>query len=110
MVADFAASQQAARLFVTECLAGYVETFPLGSGYRLENVAVAPAAVGKGLGRALIGFAEAQARAQGFDRISLYTNVHMTENLSLYPHLGYRETGRRREDGFDRVYFEKRLS
>jgi len=33
----------------------------------------------------------------------------MTENLSIYPHLGYIEVDRREEDGFSRVYFEKRL-
>ena len=33
----------------------------------------------------------------------------MTENLALYPALGYVETGRRVEDGFSRVYFSKRL-
>jgi hypothetical protein len=33
----------------------------------------------------------------------------MVENLALYPRLGYREDGRRVEDGFDRVFFSKRL-
>ena len=34
----------------------------------------------------------------------------MTENLDFYPRLGYLETHRISEDGFDRVYFEKDLS
>jgi hypothetical protein len=33
----------------------------------------------------------------------------MTDNLGLYPRLGYEEFDRRREDGFDRVYFSKAL-
>ena len=33
----------------------------------------------------------------------------MTENLELYPRLGYREVDRREEDGFSRVFFRKRL-
>jgi hypothetical protein len=33
----------------------------------------------------------------------------MTENLGLYPRLGYQQFDRRVEDGFDRVYFEKTL-
>jgi hypothetical protein len=33
----------------------------------------------------------------------------MVENLAYYPRLGYVEYDRRREDGFDRVYFRKRL-
>lgn len=33
----------------------------------------------------------------------------MTDNLSIYPRLGYVEVERRLEDGFNRVFFEKRL-
>jgi hypothetical protein len=34
----------------------------------------------------------------------------MTENLRLYPSLGYDLIDRRREHGFDRVYFRKSLA
>jgi hypothetical protein len=34
----------------------------------------------------------------------------MTENLAFYPALGYTEVDRRREHGFERVFFEKRLT
>jgi hypothetical protein len=37
----------------------------------------------------------------------LYTNAAMSENLALYPRLGYREVDRRRDAGFDRVFFAK---
>ena len=47
----------------------------------------------------------ARARA-----VELYTNAQMTENLSLYPRLGYAKTGRRMEDGFDRVFYRKELA
>jgi hypothetical protein len=33
----------------------------------------------------------------------------MTENLKIYPKLGYTVVGRRTEAGFNRVYFEKTL-
>jgi len=33
----------------------------------------------------------------------------MTENLSLYPALGYHQFDRRVEDGFERIYFRKTL-
>ncbi|MEC9102228.1 MAG: GNAT family N-acetyltransferase, partial [Pseudomonadota bacterium] len=49
------------------------------------------------------------ARAEGLETVKLYTNVKMQANLTLYPRLGYVETARKSEDGFDRVYFEKRL-
>jgi hypothetical protein len=39
----------------------------------------------------------------------LYTNEVMTENQAIYAHLGYRETARRTEDGYHRVFMEKEL-
>jgi hypothetical protein len=54
-------------------------------------------------------FAEEVARRRGLDRVSLYTNEVMTENLSMYGHLGYREVARRTEAGYRRVFMEKAL-
>ncbi|TLS26047.1 hypothetical protein PpBr36_07122 [Pyricularia pennisetigena] len=75
----------------------------------LDNVAVAPRAQGQGVGRLLMSFAEDRARQEGLSTVKLYTHVLMTENIGLYGRLGYRETGRVSEKGFDRVYMEKRL-
>ena len=52
----------------------------------------------------------ARARAQGRPRLVLYTNVMMWENVALYGRWGFAETGRRREDGYERVYFAKDLA
>ena len=73
----------------------------------LESVAVDPAHQGQGIGRSLIDHAERVARDAGLGSVDLYTNAHMTENLRLYPSLGYDVVDRRREDGFDRVFFRK---
>jgi len=75
----------------------------------LENVAVAPEAHGQGVGRQLIDHAEAVARGRGFDRIRLYTHATMVENQAMYAHLGYVEIARGKEEGYDRVQFEKSL-
>jgi GNAT superfamily N-acetyltransferase len=75
----------------------------------IENVAVHPARQGTGLGRRLMEFAEEQARQRWINRLALYTNEIMTDNLEIYAHLGYRETGRRTEHGYRRVYMEKVL-
>jgi GNAT superfamily N-acetyltransferase len=75
----------------------------------LDNVAIAPSAQGRGYGRVLLDFAEQEARRQGYGAIRLYTNALMTENLTLYPRLGYVETHRGQEKGFSRVYMTKRL-
>lgn len=80
-----------------------------GRALELENVAVAPAVQGRGLGRALIAYAEEHARGLGLGAVELYTNEAMTENLRLYPRLGFVETDRRVEDGFRRVFFRKAL-
>jgi GNAT superfamily N-acetyltransferase len=75
----------------------------------LENVAVDPAAHGTGVGARLLSTAEEQAAELGLAEIRLYTNVVMTENLTYYPRRGYVETHRASENGFDRVYFTKRI-
>jgi GNAT superfamily N-acetyltransferase len=75
----------------------------------LENVAVTPAARGRRIGAALVAHAERLAAGWGLAEIRLYTNAAMTENLTYYPRLGYRETGRGELDGFQRVFFSKLL-
>lgn len=90
-------------------LQGYIVFRKTVGHMLLENVAVWPNATGGGIGRGLIQFCEDSARAANLRLVRLYTNAKMTANLSLYPHLGYVETDRRTEDGFDRIYFEKRL-
>ena len=112
MVADFAAAIEAGTLYVIEReaqICGFV-VFYAGNDYlHLENVAVDPRFQGLGLGMKLIEFVEQQARGGGYGSVELYTNVKMTENLGLYPRLGYVEFDRCIEDGFDRVYFSKTL-
>ncbi len=75
----------------------------------IDILAVLPEARHRGIGRRLLEFAEAEARRLGLPALRLFTNVAMTENLRFYPRVGYRQTEARSEDGFDRVYFEKRL-
>lgn len=76
----------------------------------LDNIAIAPHAQGKGHGRALVAFAEAEARRRGHASIRLYTHVLMTENVAIYGRLGFAETHRVTEKGYDRVYMAKRLA
>ncbi|MBV9783979.1 MAG: GNAT family N-acetyltransferase [Acidisphaera sp.] len=78
-------------------------------GLLLDNVAVAPAAQGRGIGHALIRFTEAEAARRGHRTIRLYTHVLMTENVALYTRAGFIETGRVSEKGYDRVYMAKTL-
>ena len=115
MVADFEAAQVAGDLWVVRPegsdgqIAGFVVAYGRDDHWHLENVAVDPAAQGTGLGRALIAHVEVLARGAGARALELYTNARMTENQTLYPRLGYTETGRATEDGFDRVFYRKEL-
>ncbi len=111
MVADFKALIGEGKVWVSDRspVNGYIVMYARDQALQIENVAVDPAQHGDGFGKALLGFAEAEAKRLNLDEITLYTNVHMTENLSFYPSMGYRETARRCEDGFDRVYFAKKL-
>jgi ribosomal protein S18 acetylase RimI-like enzyme len=73
----------------------------------LDNIAVDPQRQGQGLGRRLVAFAESEARRRGHDELRLYTHLTMTENIALYRHLGFVETGRGYEAGYDRVFMTK---
>jgi len=112
MRADFAAHLADDWLFVAEAdsgIAGYMVLCEVNGAWWLDNIATAPECRGAGLGRLLVGWAE-DWLSQRTDRVQLYTNVAMASNLGWYERLGYRQTGRRVVDGFDREYFEKYLT
>jgi ribosomal protein S18 acetylase RimI-like enzyme len=112
MVDDYARRIAAGQAQVLEDAGEIVGLLVLepGSGHLLlDNIAVDPARHGQGLGRQLMAFAEAEARRQGYDRVELYTNEVMLENIALYRRLGYVEVKRMQVDGYDRVYLQKRL-
>ena len=75
----------------------------------VETVAVRTGWQGEGLGRMLMEFAEEVARDRGLHEIRLYTNEKMTENLHFYRSLGYEETGRGLDEGYQRVFMKKVL-
>ena len=116
MVADFAAHVARGEVHVVDSqgqVLGYIVMMP-GKNTEagclfVENVAVHPGHQGRGLGRCLIAFAEERARRLDLAEVSLYTNVVMTENLEFYSRLGFAETRRVREHGFNRVYMAKRI-
>ena len=112
MLDDYRARIAAGQVTVAEreTLVGLAVLLPHPPKMLLDNIAVHPDAVGVGVGRRLMAHAEVEARADGHTHVRLYTNVAMMENLKFYPRLGYVEVERVREDGFERVYFEKPLA
>ena len=91
-------------------LASSIVLVAAGDHLIVNNVAVAPHLQGRGLGRALLTFAEAEARRRGLPEIRLHTNAAMPDNIAMYPKLGYTEAGRETRGGFHRVLFVKPLS
>ncbi len=80
-----------------------------GGELSIENIAVDPARQKSGIGRKLMAFAEAEARRLGCERVTLYTNEKMVENIPLYIHLGYVETELCAIGEFHRVFMHKTL-
>lgn len=111
MLDDYAARVREGVVWVIEEpeIAGLIVLLPKPDHLLLDNIAVAPARQGSGLGRRLLAFAEAEAGRRGFAEIRLYTHRTMVENQRLYAALGYEETGRGMEAGYERVFMRKRL-
>ena len=110
---DYAALIAAGRVWVAElagAVRGILVLIPRGDAMLLDNIAVAPDAQGRGLGRRMLEFAEAAALQAGYGAIRLYTNEAMTENIRLYTRIGYAETHRAEEKGLRRVYMRKGLT
>lgn len=112
MLDDYAAHIRSHAAWVVEyegAVAGLVVLLPEEDHLLLDNVAVDPARHGRGIGRALMRFAEEEAVRRGYRELRLYTHALMTENLAMYPALGWQETGRGEQAGYQRVFFRKRV-
>ena len=113
MTADYARAVASGQTWVAAQdgqVVGFVVLVDYPGYLLLENIAVLPAAQGRGVGRRLLALAEEHARGLGRSEIRLYTNEAMTENLAYYPRRGYTETHRAEQDGFRRVFFRKPLT
>jgi GNAT superfamily N-acetyltransferase len=88
-------------------VAAIIVLLPKKDHLLLDNIAVRPDRQGRGLGRALIAFAEAEARRLGLAELRLYTHEMMLENIALYARLGFAESGRGHQAGYDRVFMRK---
>jgi GNAT superfamily N-acetyltransferase len=113
MLDDYAARINARTAWVAEIdggVVGLLVLLPQEDHLLLDNVAVDPARHGQGIGRALMAFAEEEAIRQGYAELRLYTHEMMTENLAMYPALGWQETGRAEQNGYKRVFFRKQIN
>ena len=110
MLRDYRPSVKAGTTWVCGSpITAVLTLYPGDDHLLLENIAVHPSAQGRGLGRALMSFAEQEAARRGLTRMTLVTHEVMTENQAIYARLGYAEVERRAEDGYRRIYMEKHL-
>ncbi|MEU3516553.1 GNAT family N-acetyltransferase [Streptomyces sp. NPDC006654] len=110
MEADHAADVAAGRVFVVgEPVIGLVVIEAHQDHLFLDSIAVHPDAHGTGVGRRLLEFVDAHARALGLPEVRLYTNAMMWENQEIYPKYGYEVVGRRLNGPYDRIHYRKRL-
>ncbi|HEU5419976.1 MAG TPA: GNAT family N-acetyltransferase, partial [Streptosporangiaceae bacterium] len=91
-------------------LTAVLTLYPRPGHLYVESIAIHPDAQGRGLGRALMSFAEQEATRLGLTRMALVTHEVMTENQAIYARLGYVEVDRQAEDGYRRIFMEKQLS
>ena len=92
MTADYQAAIERHRfdlILQDGALVGLIQTVDEGDQLLIENLAVAPAFQGRGLGRRLLAHVEALALGLGRSRVRLYTNERFDENVGLYQSLGY---------------------
>ncbi len=78
MLDDYAARIAAAQLWVLEDAQGLAGVLVLEDGpdcFMLENIAVSPDRQGRGVGRQLLDFAEAEATRRGWSAVTLCTTA-----------------------------------
>jgi ribosomal protein S18 acetylase RimI-like enzyme len=112
MLDDYAARVSEGAVWVLEEgaeIVAIIVLLPAPNYLLLDNIAVSPARQGLGFGRTLLAFAEAEAVRRGYREIRLYTHQTMVENQRLYASIGYEETGRGSEAGYNRVFMRKQL-
>jgi len=89
---------------------GVLVQFETPDGFYIDTVASSPRSRGTGIGRALLQFSEREAIRRGYASVYLCTNSKMTENQVFYPRIGYVEYERKRDAGYDRVFYRKSLA
>ena len=113
MIANFSNNLKNDCIFVIEDvqkhqIVGYAVIVIKDNEYWLENIAVEPTKSKQGIGTQLISYVEDYI-SKSASEYQLYTNIKMHENVEWYKRIGFTELKRTEVEGFERVYFIKKL-
>lgn len=112
MTVDYAVSVAEHQVWAAEAddeIMGVLVLVPSEDHMLIENVAVSPNHQGAGLGKRLLQLADGEATRQSYGEIRLYTNVRFAENIAIYTHYGYTETGCGDLNNLNVVFMKKSL-
>ncbi len=107
------AAAGAAIAWLGKAAVGCVRFDVSGDHLHVRRLAVAPSHQGRGVGRALMRWAEAEAAHRGLVDVTLGVRLALPGNLAFYRHLGYEATGQHAHPGYERptsVSMRKRVS
>jgi ribosomal protein S18 acetylase RimI-like enzyme len=97
-------------LWAEDRLVGVLELIDEPGVLLIYSIAIDPGQQRQGHGGQLLAWAETQARANGQQRIRLYTNERMSSNVAWYTAHGFVETGREPVQGSALVHMSKTLA
>lgn len=112
MLADYNSLIEKQKIIIatkSDKIAGVLVFDTSDEGITIETIAVNPYTQGNGVGRKLISFAETVAVKSGFPYLNILAHRSMDNVKQIYEHLGFRPYDERIVDGYDRIYFRKRL-
>lgn len=100
-----AAQAASGAVFVAEedgALVGSLFAEPRGEALYLSKLAVRADRRGRGLARALIEVAAAEARSMGLGALEIETRIELTGNHAAFAAMGFIKTGENAHPGYDR--------
>lgn len=112
---DLASNPAAHYLVAVEegCVVGYIGMWAILDEAQVMDVAVAPAARRRGIGRALVARMIEEARELGLDRILLEVREKNTGAIALYAAMGFESDGLRRgyypDDGDNAILMSRKI-
>ena len=112
-VAETIAAGGGAGVFCGATLVGAVLWVEKEGGLYVARLSVLPGWRGRGVGRALMAAAEAEARRRRLPRMLLSTRLALADNRRLFAACGFRETAQHAHPGYAAPTFvdmEKRLA